>query len=176
MYELWFSIYSCRIVPKLLPADAKKEAPPIFISICIWILVFSVYFTLPAWASRIIMRLVGASNAKKMWHLHAFAAFAESSQRVISLEWGRAFVWFLGVRIRMILGPNSRNFASLTKVLFTVNRDRSEAENQCFCKSLTTMSKIVIFHDFCRVGIERNPRKSTKSRFFAHFGSRFEAS
>ena len=70
----------------------------------------------------------------------------------------------------MILGPNSLFFASLTKAFFTVTRDRSEAENQCFCKALTTVSKIVIFRDFCKGGIERNPQKSAKSRVCAHFG------
>ena len=53
---------------------------------------------------------------------------------------------------------------------------RSEAENQCFCKALTTVRKIMIFRYLCKGGIERNPQKSTKSRFFANFGSRFEAS
>ena len=75
----------------------------------------------------------------------------------------------------MISGPNSSIFASLTKAYLTVARDRSEAENQCFCKALITVSKFVIFRDFCKGSIEENPQKSTKSRFFTHFGIRFEA-
>ena len=33
----------------------------------------------------------------------------------------------------------------------------------------------MIFRDFCKGSIEENPQKSTKSRFFTHFGIRFEA-
>ena len=33
----------------------------------------------------------------------------------------------------------------------------------------------MIFRDFCKGSIEENPQKSTKSRFFTHFGTRFEA-
>ena len=44
-----------------------------------------------------------------------------------------------------------------------------------FAKRWLRWAKSWFFVIFVRVGIERNPQKSTKSRFFAHFGTRFEA-
>ena len=63
--------------------------------------------------------------------------------------------------------------ASLTKAYFTVARDRSEAENQCFCKALTTVSKIVIFRDFCKGGYREKSAKIHENTGFRSFWNPF---